>query len=470
MRFTALPCCSALALAIPLPVFADAEVFEATKTDLAAETKFEARFDAVRSQEISIRPAEWKDWIVLSAAAHGARVSKGDVVLEFERQDIEEEIEKLETARSASVAALELAEAELDHQRASTPLELEIAARAARRAQEDLDRFQSEGRPRSEAEARFSLASAEQQLLNQREELEQLQKMYDADDLTEETEEIILKRQKFAVQAAEFSFAGAQLRSHDQLSNQIPRQAADLENARQQTALALELAENTLDRKVLQQELAVQDLKTDRRKAAKHLSDLHKDRQDMTFKAPFDGIVLYGAFRDGRFVSAAEAAKKLLPGGKLAPFEVAMTLVEPAPLALSASVDEAILGRFQTGAQGSARPALLSGVRLPVRVVSAGAVADPDGKYSVRLEVDVSGHPTLKPGMTCHVELEPEERSGVLAVPENLVATENGKSTVRIRLPDGSEETRSVRLGGRGKGMVEILEGLSEGDQVLPKP
>ena len=45
----------------------------------------------------------------------------------------------------------------------------------------------------------------------EKDELEQLEKMYEADDLTEETEEIVLKRQRNSVEFAEFSLENAKL-------------------------------------------------------------------------------------------------------------------------------------------------------------------------------------------------------------------------------------------------------------------
>ena len=45
----------------------------------------------------------------------------------------------------------------------------------------------------------------------EQDELTQLEKMYEADDLTEETEEIVLKRQRNSVEFAEFSLESARL-------------------------------------------------------------------------------------------------------------------------------------------------------------------------------------------------------------------------------------------------------------------
>ena len=85
--------------------------------------------------------------------------------------------------------------AELDNLKESTPQKLEAAKRSHRVANEDFTYFDKTNRVQREKSARFNLKSAEQRLENALEELKQLEKMYKADDLTEETEEIILKRQ-----------------------------------------------------------------------------------------------------------------------------------------------------------------------------------------------------------------------------------------------------------------------------------
>ena len=51
----------------------------------------------------------------------------------------------------------------------------------------------------------MSLKSSEQYLAYAAEELNQLKKMYEADDLTEETEEIILQRAQYQYERAKFS-------------------------------------------------------------------------------------------------------------------------------------------------------------------------------------------------------------------------------------------------------------------------
>src|SRR5206468_2329789 len=99
-------------------------------------------------------------------------------------------------------------------------------------AEEDYDYFQNTGRAQREKSARFNLKSAQQRLDNAKEELSQLEKMYKADDLTEETEEIVLKRQKFAVEAADYSLETSKQMADQSLNTTIPREHEGLKNAK----------------------------------------------------------------------------------------------------------------------------------------------------------------------------------------------------------------------------------------------
>src|SRR5437773_2131812 len=67
----------------------------------------------------------------------------------------------------------------------TTPLNLAAARRTHRVANEELAYFEATGRAQREKSSRFNLKSAEQRLEGAKEELNQLEKMYKADDLTE---------------------------------------------------------------------------------------------------------------------------------------------------------------------------------------------------------------------------------------------------------------------------------------------
>src|SRR5438045_2386416 len=174
----------------------------ATHTVKKGTLKSKAAVDGVvepqQMEPIKLAPKSWSDFTIQEVAAHGARVKKGDVLIKFESDKIKDQLEELEAERPGAKIALELATAELENLEQSTPAKLDAAKRTFRNADEDYSYFESTGRPQREKSAKFSLKGAEQRLENANEELKQLTQMYKADDVTEETEEIMHKRQKFA--------------------------------------------------------------------------------------------------------------------------------------------------------------------------------------------------------------------------------------------------------------------------------
>jgi len=75
--------------------------------------------------------------------------------------------------------------------------------------------------------------------------------------------------------------------------------------------------------------------------------------------------------------------------------------------------------------------------------------------------------PRLKSGMTAQVEVLTKEVPGVLAVPSAAVHTQNGTSVVTVLDPNGTQRTANVQVGATGDGKSQILNGLTEGQQVV---
>jgi RND family efflux transporter MFP subunit len=85
--------------------------------------------------------------------------------------------------------------------------------------------------------------------------------------------------------------------------------------------------------------------------------------------------------------------------------------------------------------------------------------------YSVRVPVeDPAG--TLKAGAFVRAEIEPAPREGILLVDRGAVTRQEGAAFV-FRVTDGRAERRPVRIGVVGPSDVEIVSGISEGDEVV---
>jgi multidrug efflux pump subunit AcrA (membrane-fusion protein) len=429
----------------------------------------DAILEATDMAPVKLETKAWTDLTVLEAVPHGARVRKGDVLVKLDTDKLKEQITDLEQDQAAAVLALELAQYELENLQQATPLRLDAARRTHRNATEDLGYFERIGREQREKMSKFNLKSAEQRLESAREELKQLEKMYKADDLTEETEEIILKRQKFAVESAELGLESAKLSTELALKTSIPREAETLLAGKRDQDLALALAEQSLPRALTKKRYDVEKLKRDQKKAEKRLADLKRDLDLLDVRAPMDGVVYYGACEAGKWPSGAAVAKKLMPTGKLMPNEVFITVINPDNLMLRAVVPEGELAKLKTGMEGQAAPVAAPDKKLPVKLEELGYIPLPAGGFEARLSIKPDPGLRLVPGMNAKVSLGEAQKSDALLVPKEAVFTEGSESVVYVLKAGGEPEKRSVKTGEAEGNMVAITQGLSEGEKVLLK-
>jgi hypothetical protein len=309
-----------------------------------------------------------------------------------------------------------------------------------------------------------------------KEELRQLEKMYRSKDLTEETEEIILRRQRFQVEQGEFSLKDAELRRDQTLKVDLPRREEQVREHAVKQAIDLAKARALFPLSLNQKRLTLAKLKHEHTKSAEKLADLRSDREALAVHAPADGIVYFGRCERGNWSAAAATAQKLRKGGVIAPDEVFITVVVARPIDVRASVDEKDLAAL-------ARPAQLSGLVVPAfdparhlrgRLASILPVPHEAGKFEAKVDVELGDdHTTIKPGMACTVKFVPYRKDDVLSVPASAVLEETSEdaiaSYVYLAKADkaGKFPKRSVKIGRSSGGKTEILEGLVEGDEIL---
>ena len=273
------------------------------KREFKLEVSLSGVIEAENMTPVSIEAESWKSLTVLEAVEHGARVKQGDSLLKLDMEGIDEAIAELQNAQKVSELSLALARAELKSLEKMTPLELAAAECAKQTAEEDPKRFLKEQRPLSEKSARFSLKSSEHNLEYVAEELKQLEKMYNADDLTEETEEIILKRARNDVDRARFNLELAKSRTAETLETSLPRQETAMKEAARREAVALEKAKIALPLAPTKARLNLEKLELSHQQSAAKLAKLKADRERMLVKAPADGIVYYGHCEHGKWTT-----------------------------------------------------------------------------------------------------------------------------------------------------------------------
>jgi len=435
------------------------------------EVDLEGVFEARGMSEIALRPGEWTTFTVTKAVPHGVQVRKGDVLVAFDTEKIDQAIADLRVEQHLNELALKQAEQQLRSLEASTPLDLAASQRTQRVAAEDRIRYVQTDRPMAEKTAAFTLKSAQDGLEYEMEELRQLEKMYKADDLTEETEEIILRRARNDVQRAKFQVEMAKVRNNEILKVDLPRRDETTQESVRRAALEWEKAQAVLPVALEKQRLETEKLKSQQSRGKLKLEKLSKDRAAMTIQAPADGVVYYGKCVQGKWTGAATAADNLRPGSNLPAHEPFLTVVQTRPMFIRATVPEKQLHYLRVGMKAVARPTGYPDLKLPASIERVDSVPSSAGKFDAVLQVTLDkSAAALMPGMTCQVELVPYVKKDALTIPPGSVAedkTSDGRPYACILDKDSKPKKVYLTLGKRNDRQVEILQGLAEGAQVL---
>lgn len=435
------------------------------KSALKSEVPLKGSLEASDVAEVLVKPEVWSSFVVLKAVEPGTAVKAGDVLVEFDPEKIDRAIRDMEADQRLADLTLRGAEMDLPLAERATPLDLASAERAFKQAKEDFEKWINIDKKLSIESTEMSLKSAQSNLDNQKEELKQLEKMYRTKDLTEETEEIILKRQRFQVEQAEHFFKLSKNRRDHALNVELARREKDLRDGLERAEIAYKKAMSAIPMGLEQKKLAVEKAKYERGRAKEKFENLRKDRQLFTVKAPADGVVYWGKCVLGAWSSTPT---KLLKGGTVTGDDAFMTIIKPGGLFVRAQAEEKDVKSLAVG-----QPVRMSTPAFPdakfAGVVEKVGTVPVGGGYEVRVKVGPTQLPII-PGMSAGMRVLAYEKKDALTLPNAVIQTDedDDRHYVWKSSADKAEKVY-VKLGKRSGSKVEILEGLSLGDEVRPK-
>lgn len=172
---------------------------------------------------------------------------------------------------------------------------------------------------------------------------------------------------------------------------------------------------------------------------------------DTRVVAPFDGIV------EQRHVS---------PGEYLQEGQAVATLVRTDSLRFTAGVPERIAAQIRPGLDVLVR---IDGEAAPIRVqVSRLSPALELASRSLLMEADVPNSDLrLRTGLFAEADIIVDAEAQTLAVPASAVFEFAGIEKVWI-VRDGKSQEQPIRTGRRNADRIEILDGLTTGDLIIP--
>lgn len=108
---------------------------------------------------------------------------------------------------------------------------------------------------------------------------------------------------------------------------------------------------------------------------------------------------------------------------------------------------------------------------LPNEVVAAAVtrispIVDPDtGTFKITIEIPGTDH-RIKPGMFGRMNIVYDKHENVLQVPRSAIIETAGQTSIFV-VEDGVGIRKDVRTGFSSNGMIEIVEGLTDGEKVV---
>lgn len=432
---------------------------------LAGEEAAEIRFQP----QPSLRPADGQGSLTIrKIAEHGATVKKGDLLAELDTTKLIEFIENLDAEQKSLATNLKLAEEELPLAEASAPLDLAAAEHAKKKADQELKYFLDIAKSAIERETNMMVTSAKFQLEYAEEEMAQLKKMYKANDLTEETERMILRRQKHWIERIAFWHEMAVLDRDYVFKYSLPEREKSLRDTQAKNELNWHKARKTTSLALAQKKAALTKMQQDYEKNAARLDKFRKDLAGMTLRSPMDGIVYHGRFHQGQWSASETLSTKLIPGGTVSPEEVFMTVVKPQPVVVFVSVDEKDVHLVKVGAEGTAKVTSRPDRKLAARVTKLSAAPSSPGKYAGLVQLQLNKDDAdLLPGMACSIKFVPYAQKSAIVIASKYVHEEDGKDVVFVVTPTGKQEMRTVTKGRTHGDDTEIVSGLRDGEEIL---
>lgn len=165
--------------------------------------------------------------------------------------------------------------------------------------------------------------------------------------------------------------------------------------------------------------------------------------------------------------NAVVVDKPIVQGARFAPGETILRLADLSKVWLIANVPASTAGSVVVGQRATFQSPTLPGETFAGRVTFVQPVIDPQTRtLGVRVELPNPAG-VLRPGLFGDVTLTRDTSAAVLTVPRSAVLDSGTRQLVLVQVAEGRFEPRPVVVGQRSGDMVEILEGVREGERVV---
>lgn len=392
----------------------------------------------------------------------GKTVAPGDILVEFDKTQLEQQILELDNSLGQYEIELEAAKANLEIQERDNQANIEKAELALQMARMTLERYLDGDAPNELRKFNLAKEKAESELERAKERFEQVPELVAQGFLTriQEEEERIKLRE--AVINSENATKDLELHQSYTTRMERTKKESEVKDAERELENARKKADINLKEKQAahaQRERQVQSTRS-------RLDQQRTELGHYTIKAENPGIVHYGDPDQPWYRDEIKVGSNVYQGRTI------ITIPDLTTMQVLLQVHEADIAEVKEGLPVVVTVDARKGESFTGKITEVASVATStswtdETNKTFKVEVTLTS-PTadLRAGITAKAQIEIETIAGVLYVPIHAIVSEGDKHMAFLPRGDTFEE-RLVKIGKNNSRHVQVLEGLTEGEEVL---
>ncbi|MCC7014394.1 MAG: efflux RND transporter periplasmic adaptor subunit [Planctomycetes bacterium] len=410
---------------------------------------------------VEIRPEFQREATITWLIEEGKSVAKDEVLAEFDRTELENQIDDIEKQLLQSQNELASAKADLEIQRRDSEAAVQSAEFNLKVTRLKLERHDKGDSPNELRKLNLSVEKAESEYARAKERYTQVPELEKEGFMTKiqaEQERIRLKESEINLESVK-----RELELYTIYSEPMEREQLEV-NVRDQERQLMNATEKG-EINVRERETRVSRSESQLKQTEQRLDKLKKELDKMTIRAPNAGVIHYGDPRRPWERDEVKVGNRFYRGNTL------FTLPDLREMQVLVQVHEADIDMVKLDQRvvvtlESARDRSFGGKVTRINSVADSNWADENNK---KFGCEITMDPIdieLRAGISAKVEIQVEKLTDVLYVPIHAVVTESGQSVCFV--PSGQTyERRVVTIGKNNAHYVVVGSGLAESEQVL---
>ncbi|MFB3788550.1 MAG: efflux RND transporter periplasmic adaptor subunit, partial [bacterium] len=405
---------------------------------------------------------------ILYIAPDGARVKKGDLLLELDTSTLKDELIdqqiKVQNAEAAFINARE----NFEVVKSQAQSDIDKAVLTYSFAKLDLEKYEQGDYPKSEKEALSNIQQQQEALNLAKQDVKWSQILFDQKYLAQSE----LDNDKLAATRAAIQTESAKdaLKLLKEFTSK--RQMAQLSSDVKEASMALERTQRKANANIVQASAELQAKESELERQNSKLKKLEGQIEKAVVRAEMDSVVVYASQSRG-FRGNEEPLRE---GTLVRERQELIYLPTTSSYKADLKIHESVLDKIRINSPVRITIEALPGKVFTGHVATIAPLPDqqsmfmnPDLKvYNTEVYIDGNGD-GLRSGMTCEAEIIIDQFDDALYIPVHTVLLIGGKPSVYIAKGD-TMEVRTVEIGPDNNRLIQIKSGLQKGEKVVLNP